>query len=101
MPNPGPETDCAKVPGLSAPETSVLNAFQAWQVDNASGNAGALLKFPTCVVPKLATPVGETCVTDATVGWCELSAMSCTNAVVFSAQLRSEIKGATYALSCP
>lgn len=101
LPSPGPQSDCTKISGLSIPDSSALYAFQHEEVESAPGDAGALLNFPVCVLQRLPVSVGETCVTSPAVGWCELPGLACSSAVVFSNEVRAQIKGASYVLRCP
>ena len=107
LPTPGPESDCTKYQGLTVPDSLLLQQFQQSEVDQAGGDAGALLELPACVVSQLSLPAGGSCKASTSVGWCQVQNTSmsqatraCAQAVVLTAGLSQQIKGATYVLRC-
>jgi hypothetical protein len=107
LPTKGTEQDCLKIKGLTIPSQEILTKFQQAEVDQAGGDAGALLQYPVCVLPEIAIKPGDTCKTASDVGWCYVQnsgtatpAGRCPQAVIFTAGTDQQIKGANYSLQC-
>ncbi len=107
LPTAGPESDCTKVKGLTIPSPEILTKFQQAEVESAGGDAGALLKFPVCVLDEIPIKPGDTCKTTQDVGWCYVQnsgsatpAGRCPQAIIFTSGTDQQIKGANYSLQC-
>jgi hypothetical protein len=107
LPTQGTEADCAKYPGLTVPAADILTKFQQAEVESAGGDAGALLKFPVCVLPEIPIKPGDTCKSDQKAGWCYVQnsatatpAGRCPQAIIFTSGTDQQIKGASYSLQC-
>ncbi len=100
LPTQGPEADCRIYKGLATPDEPALTAFREWQADQAGVDAGSFLKLPTCALQMLPTDPGQSCQTSTSLGWCYVQNPYTCNAVILSAAVGEQIKGATYTLRC-